>query len=615
MNEAAQSSPISLLIVISVAFLVPIVLQRLRWTMVPVVVAEILAGMLIGKSGLNVVQEDSWLAILSLLGLIFLMFLSGLEIDFDNFSQKGKGNANPFLIATVAFLFVFGASFLVSLGLTGIGIIDQTFFMTLIISTISLGVVVPVLKERRITETLFGQTILLIAVISDFVTMILLAVFISLQSENSTQSLLLLALFAIAFVLYRILRRFRRAPMLEKLATGTVQIGTRGVFLLIILFVALAENMGAENIIGAFLAGVIVSMLAPRKEFVHQLDAFGYGFLIPIFFVMVGAKLDLWALLQNPKVYVFIPLLLVSLYFAKVIPLLVLRKWFTWKETVGAGMLLTSTLSLVIAAAALALEKKMIDPSLHDGLILVAILSCFISPVAFNRLVPVKKHTEATSVGIVGLNVITMPVALEVKKAGFDVILYTQEEQIKRNKDMIESNHAFYSKFKAVKHVPDFSVETLEHEKFFDRDILVFTSSDDDTNMRLAMHAKQLGKKQIIVRMENPERHHEVKENGFILFATLFSTSTLLKAQIEAPHAIELIARTEDAVQTLVMGNRAYHGVELKQLPFLGDVLILRIYRDDHSIIPHGDTRLQLGDQLLVTGSLDSLHSLEMELT
>ncbi|WP_205628917.1 hypothetical protein, partial [Acinetobacter baumannii] len=93
--------------------------------------------------------------------------------------------------------------------------------------------------------------------------------------------------------------------------------------------------------------------------------------------------------------------------------------------------------SLVIAAAALALEKKMIDPSLHDGLILVAILSCFISPVAFNRLVPVKKHTEATSVGIVGLNVITMPVALEVKKAGFDVILYTQEEQIKRNKDMI----------------------------------------------------------------------------------------------------------------------------------------------------------------------------------
>lgn len=614
MGEAAQSSPISLLIVISVAFLVPILLQRLRWTMVPVVVAEILAGMMIGKSGLNLVQEDSWLSILSLLGLIFLMFLSGLEIDFDNFSLKGGAGANPFLIATIAFLFVFGASFLVSLGLTGVGIIDQTFFMTLIISTISLGVVVPVLKERRIMGTPFGQTILLIAVISDFVTMILLAVFVSLQSENSTQSLLLLALFAIAFVLYRIIRRFRGAPMLEKLSTGTVQIGTRGVFLLIILFVALAENMGAENIIGAFLAGVIVSMLAPRKEFVHQLDAFGYGFLIPIFFVMVGAKLDLWALIQNPKVYIFIPLLLVALYTSKVIPLLILRKWFNWKETLGAGMLLTSTLSLVIAAAALALEKKMIDQSLHDGLILVAILSCFISPVAFNRLVPVKKQADTASVGIIGLNVITMPVALEVQKAGFDVELYTQKEQIKLNKETIESNHIFYSKFKTVKHVQDFSVDTLEGENFFARDILVFTSSDDDTNMRLAMHAKKLGEKQIIVRMENPERHHEVRENGFILFSTLFSTSTLLKAQIEAPHAIELIARTEDAIQTLIMGNRKYHGIELKQLPFLGDVLILRIYRDDDSIIPHGDTRLQLGDQLLVTGSLEGLHSLEIEL-
>ncbi|MMZ49057.1 Glutathione-regulated potassium-efflux system protein KefC [compost metagenome] len=614
MGETAHS-PISLLIVISVAFLVPILLQRLRWTMIPVVVAEILAGMILGKSGMNIVQEDSWLAILSLLGLIFLMFLSGLEIDFDAFSQKKKEKTNPFVIASIAFLLVFGASFLVSLGLKGLGIIEQTFFMTLIISTISLGVVVPVLKERRIMETPLGQTILLIAVISDFVTMILLAVFVSLQSDNSAQSLLLLVLFAVAFVLYRILRRFRQAPILEKLSTGTVQLGTRGVFLLIILFVALAENMGAENIIGAFLAGVIVSMLAPRKEFVHQLDAFGYGFLIPIFFVMVGVKLDLWALIQDPKVYIFIPLLLISLYVSKVIPLLILRRWFNWKETLGSGMLLTSTLSLVIAAAALALQKDMINQSLHDGLILVAILSCFISPVAFNRLVPVKDSSPATSVGMVGLNVITMPVALEVQKAGFDVELYTQKQQIKENKDVIQNNDVFYNKFQAIKFVDDFAAETMEAQKFFERDILVFASGDDNINMQLALHAKSWGEKQIIVRMENPERHHEVRENGFILFSTLFSTSTLLKAQIEAPNAIDLIARAEDAVQTLVMGNRSYHEVQLGQLPFLGDVLILRIYRNNDSIIPHGNTRLQLGDRLLVTGSLESLASLETELS
>jgi CPA2 family monovalent cation:H+ antiporter-2 len=614
MNEVSHS-PISLLIVISVAFLVPIVLQRLRFTMVPFIVAEIIVGMIIGKSGFNIVQEDSWLAILSLLGLIFLMFLSGLEIDFDAFSQKKKGKMNPFIVASFSFLLVFFASFLVSLGLKGLGIVNQTFFMTLIISTISLGVVLPVLKERRLTETPLGQTILLIAVISDFMTMLLLAVFVSLQSANSAQSLLLLVLFAVAFVLYRIIRRFRRAPILEKLSTGTVQIGMRGVFLLIILFVALAENMGAENIIGAFLAGVIVSMLAPRKEFLHQLDAFSYGFLIPIFFVMVGVKLDLWALVKEPKVYVFIPLLLVALYVSKVIPLLILRKWFNWKETLGSGMLLTSTLSLVIAAAALALEKHMIDQSLHDGLILVAILSCFISPVVFNRLVPAKKENNVTSVGIVGLNVITMPVALEIKKAGFDVRLYTQKKQIKENQSMIENSKAFYDKFKAVQFVGNFSVETLESQGFFDHDILVFASNDDNTNMMLAQHAKERSVKQIIVRMEDPGKHKEVRTQGFILFSTLFSASTLLKAQIEAPNAIDFIARTEDALQTIVMGNRRYQGAELRQLPFLGDVLILRIYRNDNSIIPHGTTRLELGDQLMVTGSLESLTSLEAELS
>jgi monovalent cation:H+ antiporter-2, CPA2 family len=523
MNQAAHS-PISLLIVISVVFLVPILLHRLRWNMVPFVVAEIIAGMIIGKSGLNMVHEDSWLSILSLFGLIFLMFLSGLEIDFDAFSLKKKTKVNPFAVASLAFILIFAASFLVSLGLKTTGAITQTFFMTLIISTISLGVVVPVLKERGITETPLGQTILLIAVISDFVTMILLAVFVSLQSHDSTKPLLLLSLFAVTFALYRMIKAFRRAPFMEQLSAGTVQLGTRGVFLLIIFFVALSENMGAENIIGAFLAGVIVSILAPRKAFVHQLDAFGYGFLIPIFFVMVGVKLDLWMLLKNPNIYFFIPLLLLALYVSKVIPLLILRRWFSWRETIGSGMLLTSTLSLVIAAAALALEKKMIDQSLHDGLILVAILSCFISPVAFNKLVPVRK--------------------------------------------------------------------------------------DDDWNIAHGKRAHDCTGNKTIVRTENLEKHQEIKTNRCIPFSTLFSASTLLKTLIESPGTIEFISTAEHALYSLVMGNRRYNGLLLRDLPFLRNVLILRIYRNDGIVIPHGDTELQIGDRLIVTGSRSSIHSL-----
>ncbi|WP_047150734.1 cation:proton antiporter domain-containing protein [Aneurinibacillus tyrosinisolvens] len=581
MNQAAHS-PISLLIVISVAFLVPILLHRLRWNMVPFVVAEIIAGMIIGKSGFNMVHEDSWLSILSLFGLIFLMFLSGLEIDFDAFSLKKKTKVNPFVVASLAFILIFAASFFVSLGLKTTGAITQTFFMTLIISTISLGVVVPVLKERGITETPLGQTILLIAVISDFVTMILLAVFVSLQSHDSTKPLLLLSLFAVTFALYRVIKAFRRAPFMEQLSAGTVQLGTRGVFLLIIFFVALSENMGAENIIGAFLAGVIVSILAPRKAFVHQLDAFGYGFLIPIFFVMVGVKLDLWMLLKNPNIYFFIPLLLLALYVSKVIPLLILRRWFSWRETIGSGMLLTSTLSLVIAAAALALEKKMIDQSLHDGLILVAILSCFISPVFFNKLVPVRKDEAVTSVGIFGANPITMPVALQLEKAGFPVTVYAEEKEV-------------------------------EDESALEHDILVFASEDDDWNIAHGKRAHDCTGSKTIVRTEKLERHQEIKNNRCIPFSTLFSASTLLKTLIESPGTIEFISTAEHALYSLVMGNRRYNGLLLRDLPFLRNVLILRIYRNEGIIIPHGDTELQTGDRLIVTGSRSSIRSLRRE--
>ena len=179
----------SLLIVILVAFMTPIILHKFKLNIIPVVVAEILMGLIIGKSGLNLVETDMWLETLSSLGFIFLMFLSGLEIDFTAFSgnkkrvklPNGRPEPNTFLVATL----IFAGIFIVSLGLSYLfvlaGFIDNAFLMTLIISTISLGVVVPTLKEAHLMKTSIGQIILLVAVIADLVTMILLAVFVSLQ--------------------------------------------------------------------------------------------------------------------------------------------------------------------------------------------------------------------------------------------------------------------------------------------------------------------------------------------------------------------------------------------------------------------------------------------------
>src|SRR5690606_30440731 len=137
---------------------------------------------------------------------------------------------------------------------------------------------------------------------------ILLAVFASLYDSGEGSTWLLLVLFAAGVVFYFLAKLYRNHKVVETMSSGTVQIGTRAVFTLIIVLVALSETVGAENILGAFLAGVLVSLLAPDQELIHKLDSFGYGFLIPIFFVKVGVELDIWALLSDKKMLLLIPL-------------------------------------------------------------------------------------------------------------------------------------------------------------------------------------------------------------------------------------------------------------------------------------------------------------------
>ena len=142
--------------------------------------------------------------------------------------------------------------------------------MTLIISTISLGVVVPTLKENNLGKTAIGQIILLVAVIADLVTMILLAVFVGLNSESGQSMWLLLLLFGAGIVIYFVAKRFKNIPYLDSLKAGSVQIDTRAVFALILILVGLSESVGAENILGAFLAGVLVSLLSPNEDMVEN---------------------------------------------------------------------------------------------------------------------------------------------------------------------------------------------------------------------------------------------------------------------------------------------------------------------------------------------------------
>ncbi|AYV65514.1 MULTISPECIES: monovalent cation:proton antiporter family protein [Niallia] len=604
----------SLVIVVTVALLTPIILQRLKLNVIPVVVAEILMGLIIGKSGFNLVEQDMWLETLSTLGFIFLMFLSGLEIDFSAFSSKKKretlpnGELEPKSFKTAIIIFV--AILVLSIGLSFLfvlaGFVDSTFLMTIIIATISLGVVVPTLKEANIMKSVIGQIILLVAVIADLVTMILLAVFASIH-ESGGNTWLLLILFGAGLILYFVGRRIKNKKFMDTLSRGTVQIGTRAVFALIIFLVALSESVGAEHILGAFLAGVLVSLLSPNEELVHQLDSFGYGFLIPIFFVMIGVEMDIWSLFTDLKLLLFIPLLLVALLVSKLLPVYYLKKWYDTKTIVASGFLLTSTLSLVIAAATIGERLNIITTQMSGTFILVAIISCIITPVVFKKLFPKDAAREKViNVSIIGVNQVTMQVYQELKSTLYDVTFYHKKQE----------KHDFQiadSLFEIIE-LENYSEDILQQTDIYGADIVVVSTGDSYLNAEMSLMIKRAGVDRVICRVENMEKEEELRREDIEVFSMLTSTKALLTALIQSPNIFALLGNTETALHEITLRNKEFEGMSLRSFPFTGDVIFVRIFRGSDFVIPHGDTELQLNDHLLVTGSHSYVTELKRQL-
>ena len=383
----------SLLIICIIAFALPLLINQFKKIQFPVVIAEIISGMIIGKSGLDLVRTDPALEFLSLLGFAYLMFLSGLEIDFSRLktTKATRLVINPVKIGIIIFLLTIGLSFGFAKILQQINITNNPLFLMLIFATTSLGVVIPSLRAKGVIQKPIGQIILMAALIADFATMLLIPVVLFFDTGESGIDLIYTGLILggavfIYFLSKKHLFRNAATPLLE-----TSQMMVRASFALMLIFVTLAETANIEIILGAFIAGILYSFLfaAYRKEIRPKLEAIGYGFLIPVFFIMIGINFNLTTIV-TPRIYLLIPLLTYMAYLVKLIPALMLKKYFSWRETLGTGFLLSSRLSLIIALAFIALKEGMITPDIHAALILVAIITCILSPVLFMQIFPEK---------------------------------------------------------------------------------------------------------------------------------------------------------------------------------------------------------------------------------
>ncbi|HDE3300254.1 TPA: monovalent cation:proton antiporter family protein [Staphylococcus aureus] len=607
---------LSLVIVVLAAFLTPIIVNRLNINFLPVVVAEILMGIVIGNSFLNIVERDSILNILSTLGFIFLMFLSGLEIDFKAFkkdkrARQGQNDDESSIpghlnLALTVFAFIMIISILLAYVFKWLGLVDDVLLMVIIISTISLGVVVPTLKEMNIMRTTIGQFILLVAVLADLVTMILLTVYGAINGQGGSTIWLIGILVVFTAISYILGVQFKRMSFLQKLMDGTTHIGIRAVFALIILLVALAEGVGAENILGAFLAGVVVSLLNPDEEMVEKLDSFGYGFFIPIFFIMVGVDLNIPSLIKEPKLLIIIPILIVAFIISKLIPVMFIRRWFDMKTTIASAFLLTSTLSLVIAAAKISERLNAISAETSGILILSAVITCVFVPIIFKKLFPVPdEFNRKIEVSLIGKNQLTIPIAQNLTSQLYDVTLYYRKDlsdrrQLSDDITMIE--------------IADYEQDVLERLGLFDRDIVVCATNDDDINRKVAKLAKAHQVERVICRLESTTDDTELVDSGIEIFSSYLSNKILLKGLIETPNMLNLLSNVETSLYEIQMLNYKYENIQLRNFPFGGDIIFVRIIRNNESIVPHGDTQLRYGDRLIVTGAKEYVDELKQEL-
>ena len=373
----------NLLIVVAVGFAAPLVLGLAPSLRLPAVVLEIVAGIVVGPAVLGWVEIDEPVRVLSILGLAVLLFLAGLEIDY----ERLRGRVAR--LAAGGFLVSFLIAVAIGVLLKATGTVNDALFIAIVLSATSLGVVIPVLKDSGNVETGFGQLVIAAASIADFATIILLTLFFSEEASSTTATLLLLGAFFVLAALLGLtiaevehLTRLREA--LKRLQDTTAQIRIRGAFVLMVGMTALATNLGLELILGSFLAGAVLKLVDRDTMMTHpqlreKLEAVGFGVFIPVFFVATGVAYDLDAL-GEASTLVQVPIFLAAMIVVRGLPALLYRGELGARKTAIAGLLQATSLPFIVAATAIGTDLGAIQPSTAAAFIAAGLLSVVIFP-------------------------------------------------------------------------------------------------------------------------------------------------------------------------------------------------------------------------------------------
>lgn len=583
-------------IIVILSFILPIISMKLFRYIIPSVAVEIIAGFLLGKSGFGLIIENNIMDFISMFGLVYLMFLAGLEMDVDMIRDlKGvKIVYSPIFLA----FFVFFATFIIAYPFS-IFIVRQfshtsdPIYLSFILSTTSVAIVHPLLKSRTDLKRVYKQTVFLSAIVADFTTLFLISIYALFKEEKTSiiSFIILFALFAVSLLAGKIIKIFYKYKFSREIFSllkyhSTVQIGVRAVFALLFTFLLLAELFGVEVILGAFLAGAVVSYISGRETNIlrMKLDAIGYGFFIPFFFIYQGASSS-FPHMSYENIYLIILIILGGLLI-KIIASLPLLLRFNFKDTLSAGVLLSSRLSLIIAASIIGLKLGLIGEDLNSTIMLIAVSSCIISPSVFNIMQKRKFSHHPGRIIIVGGGTVGSGIARRFSSKERTVVIV--EKNIEKCRKLSEEKIAEVYCFDGMDDMVWGKIRLRES------DVALLLTNNDEMNLSIASVIKKYEIKRIFARDNDPQSRGKFKKEGIMPLIYSEQLLNIIEMAINYTSVFELFSEDKKLIAERRISRLSGVPIENAKFPVLIEIILIK--RGKQWIYPHSDTVLKKND-------------------
>ena len=400
---------VPIIILLGFATIASILIKVFKLDFLPVFAIEILIGLVIANwfNGLMTdLNLTDFVHGIYTLGLSLIFFLGGYEVEFDivddihiNVETRAKDNngnkitcvktINILKVAVFLTVFSYIAALVVSVALSPyisgnklIGII----LLTLVFASTFAGLVVPILHDLDMHDSVIGKTLATIADLSEALSIIFLTI-LMIVVDVDKQYLFIFALILLIILGFGFFRKYNVGGFFGKFTEGVDHLATRVVIILVFVFVLISDMAGGEYILGAFVAGIFVRRAKFSKAVMHSLERIIYGIFAPMFYIIVGTTIDVASLISSWDSMKLVLLLIAALLIVE-LPVLYLLKWYNWKTVIPSLVLMSCTIIVPIAVKELNHGLNIFSNQFVDALILASLLVCILGTIIFATRFP-----------------------------------------------------------------------------------------------------------------------------------------------------------------------------------------------------------------------------------